>query len=81
MRDMKAKSKYLKEVHLLVQEVINQPIHLSPYSDKIWPGFVHLLSNEGQVMIGCDDHSLYVQDVSFHIKKASSHLEFICRSN
>ena len=57
-RDMKVKGKHLKEIHMLVQEVINQPIRLLPYSDRIWPGFVHLLSNEGQVMIGCNDHSL-----------------------
>ena len=57
-RHMKLKSKHFKEVHTLVREVINLPIHLLPYSDKIWHGFVYLLSNEGQVMIGCNDHSL-----------------------
>jgi len=53
MRDMKAKRKHVKEVHMLVQEVINQPIHLLPYSNRIWRGFVHLLRNEGVVM---EDH-------------------------
>jgi len=55
---MNVKRKHLKEVHMLVQEVTNQPTYLLPYSDRVWPCFVHLLSNEDQVMIGCDDHSL-----------------------
>ena len=55
-RDMKAQSKRLKEVHMLVKEVINQPMRLRPYSDIISPGFVHLLSNEDQVMIDSNDH-------------------------
>jgi hypothetical protein len=33
----------IKQVHMLVQEVINLPMHLLPNSDRIWPGFVHLL--------------------------------------
>jgi len=51
-------TKEIKEVHMLVQEVTNQPMHLLPNSNRIWPGFVHLWSNEDQVVIGCNNHSL-----------------------
>jgi len=39
---------------MLVQKVIT--IHLLPNLDRIWPYFVHLLSNEGQAIIGYNDH-------------------------
>ena len=53
-------TKEIKEVHVLVQEVTNQPVHLLPSSTKIWPGFINLLGTDAEGITECKDHPLYV---------------------
>ena len=43
-------TKEIREVHALVQEVTNQPLHLLPSSAEIWPNFINLLSTNAKGM-------------------------------
>jgi len=51
-------TKEVKEVHALVQEVANQPVHLPPSSTRIWPEFVNLFSPDADGKAECKEHPL-----------------------
>ena len=48
----------IREVHALVEEVANQPLHLLPSLTRVWPDFINLLSTNAEGITEGQDHPL-----------------------
>ena len=77
VKDIQRSVKEIREIYAMVRNTLTQNLSLLPSSIEYWPSVVHQLQQGKLGDFNGYLHPLQYEEVSFSIKKVSSHLEFI----